>query len=945
MVAQSTIQYSFNKGQWSKRLAARVDLAGYNSGAELLRNFFVDYRGGATTRPGGKYLLQAYDSTKPVRLIPFQASTAVGYVMELGEYYMRPYYNGAPVLETGVAITGITKANPAVVSVTNTWSVGEIVYIQNAGGMVQVNDRYFKISARSGGTITLADLNGMAINSSAYTTWTSGGTVSRVYQIASPFAAADLALVRFVQNVNQMIFCHEDYVPQLLTLTSATSWAFASISFGSTASAPSSPSVATTLAAGSVNYAYVVTSVDLYGQESAVSAIAALASKTDIRTTAGTNTISWSAVNGAVSYNVYRAQVSYAGAVPAGQLYGFIGNTTGVSLIDSNIVPDFSSTAPIAKNPFIGAGLASLTVVTPGTYLATVTVPTVTIGASSGGVTATGSAVMQAKAVSVNSAGNNYAVNDGVTVSTAFGGLACRVTGTNGSGGVTGIVITGNVSITSGALPSNGLPTTTSGVGSGCTLDITWEVASLLLTNPGSGYTSAPTVTIGVGSVTATASATVLPSSAGNPIVPAIFQQRLWLLGLSVAPQSFNASQTGAYFNFNISNPIQDDDAISGNLASGQLNTIKAAISMQAGLVVFSDRASWLINGGSAGSAVTPGSIVANPQAYNGIADIPPIVANYDILYVQAKGSVVRNASYSFYTNVYTGTDISVVASDLFYGYNLTEWAWAEEPFKVVWAVRDDGKMLSLTFEKQQEFIAWAQHDTDGDFKSVCTVTEMIDTGLTDAVYYVVERVINGNTVKYIERAADLYYPTGVIDAWQVDSGLHYSGSPATSFYGAEHLAGATVTGLADGTVITPFTMPTNGFFTLSTAAAEVTIGLAFTAQLKSLRVDLGSGQSTIQGKAKKVPGIVIRVADTLGLYAGTDFDHLVPLKDLIQGNVSSMKIGETTQTVSDLVDGDARVFLNPAWTTTGQYCLQQTQPLPASVLGLIPELTVGDTK
>ena len=947
MVAQSIIQTSFNSGEWSPRLDARVDLAKYNSGAKKLLNFFVDYRGGATIRPGTKYILQAFDSANDIRLIPFQASTAVGYVLEFGDYYMRPYYNGAPVLESTIAITGATKASPCVVSVTNSYSVGDIVYITGVNGMTQLNGRYFKLSAVAGGSITLADLNGVAIDSSAYSTWTSGGTVARVYKIVSPFAAADLAMVKFTQNVNQMIFCHEDYSPQLLTLTSATSWAFSAINFGSTVTAPSSPSVATTLSAGSVYYSYVVTSVDQDGQESAVSSTATLSAKQDLRTTAGTNTISWSAVSGAVSYNVYKAQLSYAGAVPAGVLYGYIGNTTGVSLIDSNISPDYTITAPIAKNPFIGAGVSFLTVLTPGTYAGGVSVPSVTIGASSAGVTATANAVMSVKSVSISSGGFGYASGQSVGITTAFGVIVININSVNGgTGAATGINLVANVNIPSGTLPSNPCSTgNISGTGSGLTINVTWEVTSLTLQNAGSGYTSTPTLTIGAGTVTATGSATLAAASSGNPIVPSIFQQRLWLLGLNNAPQSFNASQIGALFNFNISSPIQDSDAISGELASGQLNTIKAAVSMQAGLVVLSDRASWVINGGSAGSAVTPGSIVANPQAYNGISDVPPIVANYDILYVQAKGSIVRNMAYSFYTNVYTGTDISTISSHLFYGYNIVEWAWAEEPYKVVWAVRDDGAMLTLTFVKEQEYIAWAHSTTNGSFISVAAITEQGQTSLRDAVYVVVERTINGNTVKYIERIEEQYYPNGVEDAWQVDAGIQYDSTPATSFTGAEHLAGCTVTGLADGQVITPFTMPTNGFFTLAPAASKVTIGLAYTAQLQSLRLDLGSGQNTIQGKAKHTPGIVVRVADTLGLKAGTDFDNLVDIKDLVVGNVSSMKIGETSQQVTDLVDGDAKVILNPAWTTTGQYCIEQSQPLPATILGVIPQLVVGDTK
>src|SRR6516164_8248006 len=98
-MAASVIQTSFNSGGWSPALNARVDIQKYHSGAALLRNFFVDYRGGATTRPGTKFIQQARSNT--VRLIPFQASFAVTYIPVFGPGYIRFYSNGAPVLEGG----------------------------------------------------------------------------------------------------------------------------------------------------------------------------------------------------------------------------------------------------------------------------------------------------------------------------------------------------------------------------------------------------------------------------------------------------------------------------------------------------------------------------------------------------------------------------------------------------------------------------------------------------------------------------------------------------------------------------------------------------------------------------------------------------------------------------------------------------------------------------
>src|SRR6266478_301838 len=350
------MQFSFNSGEWAPALNARVDIAKYHSGAALLRNFFVDYRGGATVRPGTKYVLQTR-LFSTVRLIPFQASLAVSYILEFGDLYVRFYNNGAPVVEAAKAITGITQANPAVVtSNAHGYSNGDWVLLSAVGGMTQVNGNYYVVAGAAANTFQLHDLNGVPINSSAYSAYTAGGTSARVYTIASPYTASELQQIKFTQNVDTMILCHPNHPPQQLILITAINWTLTPITFGTTIDTPTGFSVTTTLAAGTVWYAYVFTSVDINGQESAPSSYISSGPFTDIRTVAGTNTITWLPVTGAVSYNVYRANPSYGGAVPAGSAFGFIGNVQGTSIFDSNIGPDFSSGPPIAQNPFAGGG-------------------------------------------------------------------------------------------------------------------------------------------------------------------------------------------------------------------------------------------------------------------------------------------------------------------------------------------------------------------------------------------------------------------------------------------------------------------------------------------------------------------------------------------------------------------------------------------------------------
>lgn len=947
------VQASFNSGEWSPALFARVDLQKYRSGAALLQNFFVDYRGGASTRAGTHYVIQAKDSAHPVRLIPFQAAYNVGYILEFGNEYIRFIFQDSPVLENSFAITGATQANPTVLTITgNNYVIGDWIYVQDVGGMTQLNGRYYIVANVSGAAVTLDLLTGAPLDSTGYTAYTSGGTAQRIYTIASPYAAADLALLKFTQSTTELIICHPNYVPQVLTLITATDWTIGPIVIGSTAGIPVIAVLASTLPTinayttpptiGQSFYSYTVTSIDAAGQESLMAAPAAVGPRVDIRSYGGTNQLVWDPVEGAVAYNIYEADQSYFGIQPPGVYYGFVGTSFGTNFIDSNIAPDFSQGPPVSESPFTGEGLAFVTVTAPGSYT---TVPGVTFSGGGPSTPASGHAQLQIQGVpTITAGGTGFGAGDTIS----FGsGIVMTVTAV-ASGVITAWAVSGPGAITSGSVPTNPISqVTTTGAGTGATMTAAWGAGQVLITTQGAGYSTTPTVVFSSGAAAATA--TLSPSGNGNPSVPSFFQQRLVLAGTTGAPATFWMSVPGSPFNFNTHNPVAADDAISGTLVANTLSTIKSIVSVPAGMLIFTDKAAWVVTGGfvsqGIAGAVTPTTIVAGAQSFIGANDMPPIVANYDILFVESNGSKVRDLAYNIYFNVFTGTDISITASHLFYGFSLQEWAWAEQPFYELWAVRNDGTMLNLTFLKEQEFVGWAHSTTQGSFTSVATITEpSVEAGTINAVYTVVDRTVGGQVWKYIERFVERIYLNGVDSAWCVDSGLQYTGSPETYFQGAEHLAGLTVTGLADGVVIPPFIMPASGEFTLALAAATVTVGLGYTCQLQTLPLDLG-GPETTQGKVKKIANVDVRVYQTLGLSIGSSFSTLTPMKDLMQGNVSSMLTGQPVQVVNGLYTGDARTFLDPTYTVPGQYCIQQSLPLPASVLGVFPSFIIGDDK
>ncbi len=889
-MAEIAVTASFNSGEWSPSLFARVDIAKYRSAAALLQNFFVDYRGGASTRAGTQYIIQCLPGIN--RLIPFQAAYNIGYELLFSNNAIRFIFQGSPVLENSFAISAATKANPLVITATgNNYVIGDWVFVSEVVGMTQINGRYFIVSNVSGALVTLHDLFGLAVDSTGYTTYASGGIVQRIYTLASPYAAADLALLKFTQLTTNMIITHNSYAPYELTLISAIDWIVATVSLKpplpptGLSTGSSLPNIGNTACAsvGQAYYGYVVTSVD--AQVPLLQPRRGLIGpKVDIRTYGGTNSISWGAVAGAVAYNVYESSISYFGASPPGAYYGFVGTAFGTTFVDDNIGPDFAEGPPNSENPFVGTGVAFITVTVAGTYTS---VPSVTLSGGTPTTPASAAAILTVQsAPTITAGGSGFAIGDTVNFTV---GILMSVTNVS-SGAITAWAISSPGSITSGSTPANPIAQyQTSGSGTGATMTATWGVGQVYLVTPGLGYNSTPTVVFGSGSAAATA--TLSSTGAGNPGVCTIFQHRLVLAQTPGAPQTFWMSVPGAYFNYNTHKPVNEGDAITGTLTSGVLNTIKSFASVPSGLLCLTDKAAWAITGGfnfsGVSSAVSPFSIVASQQSFIGGNDMPIIISNYDFLYVTSDGTKVRDLTYNIYFNTFTGTDISVTASHLFYGFTLTEWAWAQEPFYQVWAVRNDGTLLTLTFLKEQEFIGWSHQVTTGLYKSVASVTEpSIVSGTIDAVYTVVERVVNGQTVKYVERFAERVFPLGLQDAWCVDSALRYTGAATLAFQGAEHLSGLSVTGLATDnlgnvTVIAPFVMPYNGEFTLpapttpATGYTQITVGLPFTCQLQTMPLDLG--EPSVQGKAKKINNVDVRVNQTLGLQIGPDFSHLRP--------------------------------------------------------------------
>ncbi len=257
-----------------------------------------------------------------------------------------------------------------------------------------------------------------------------------------------------------------------------------------------------------------------------------------------------------------------------------------------------------------------------------------------------------------------------------------------------------------------------------------------------------------------------------RPATVFYFQQRLGFANYTDEPSRVDLSRVGSFHEFTISSPVQDDDAISFVAAGNQQNDIRHLVGLST-LFMFTNSGEWTANG-DGGGTITPLAINLRQQGYRGAATLAPIAIENTALYVQARGSVIRDLMYDWQNNGYKGRDLTIFAPHLFENHTIIDWAYQQMPHSVIWAVRDDGVLLSLTYNREQEVWGWAQHDTaDGDtFERICCVPE----GLEDAVYVVVLRTVEDAPRRYIERLHTRIVNDVTTDAFFVDSGLTYDG-------------------------------------------------------------------------------------------------------------------------------------------------------------------------
>jgi hypothetical protein len=926
-MSETLVQYAFSAGELAPKLYGRTDFEKYDLGVAQGRNWFVDYRGGLSTRPGTEFIDYIKDPAENVAVFPFQFSpdTSNTYGVIVGKDWIRFTQDGAYVLETEKVITAITLASPGVVtSAVHGFDNGDWIKF-NCPLMPDLHNRTCVVTNKTANTFELYDVYGTLIDTSGYPVFSSG-SVQRIYTIASPYAVADLPKLRGFQIRDYIRITHNSYPVKNLQRLAHTNWTISDEAIGNNNTRPSGLTHSIS-SAGSAGALFCVTAIYNDGTQSLPSAPYFATSLVNYAATSGQLTLRWTPVVGAQYYRVFRSVLlADAAGLSAGMEMGYLGRADGAQFIDNNIVPDFTSEPPLQYNPFAPGAIDSIDVTTVGTGYTNASVVTVTTSTGSGFV---GFAMVNTTGgltgINILNGGTGYVAGDTINVSIGSGAVITKtLSPASGSYPAVSTILqqrqlyaaTGNdplavIASRPGLFDNFDVERITNASDSfsfSLDADTVAPIRDIIAMRGGSLICSATGIWQLSGGDSPTISATkayaepqsyigvadIRPIRVDTQLIYVTDKESIVrLLNYDFYSKAYagkNMSILSSHL-FDINNPIVD---WTYQEAPNRLVicALKDGTGLFFALEVEQNVYAWT-------PFSTQGKIKNVFTLQEDRADVTYMVVERYINGKVAKFIEKLSLRDRTYIEDYIGSDANIsLAANVITDRTLT--------------LSDSTGSVTAT--------ASAPSFSPGSVGSHIRV----GGGKGYITNYISGSQVTINLVRPVTEFIPETTTMKPFTSWSLDA-------PVTNLYGLHHLEGQTVKILADGNV-QPDMVVSAGRLTLPAGATRVNVGLGYRCICKTLPI--AASGAKIEANRKHPVGISIALDETRGLKYGRSLTQLYEMKTRTNELMGEPENPTTKRITLQLKDN---------WNATGQIYFIQDNPLPARILGFVHDMEIGD--
>jgi hypothetical protein len=908
---------SFTAGELSSSMEGRTDFAKYFNGASNIENFVVLPHGPVTRRPGTYFVSEVKTSANSTRLIPFTFSTTQTYVLEFGNQYIRFFKDDGQITEGDKTISAITAANPAVVtSSSHGYSNGDFVNISGVVGMTEVNGKTFKVADKTTNTFELQNVDGTDINSSAFTAYSSGGVANKIFQITTEYTTAQLFDIKFAQSADVMYLCHNSHEVMKLSRTGHTSWSLDEVDFGTKGPYLDANTTTTTLTPAQ--------SATGTGVNITASAITGINGGNGFQTTDVGRIIKFNSGEAKITARTNTTVVvctitdafANTDATAAFQL-GSFSDTTGhpacVSFFEQRLV--FAATSDQPQTMFFSKS-GDYENMTSGTDADNAMIYTI----ASNQVNAIKS-LKATRTLICMTTGGEYAVSSGTSQDAITpSNINIRKQSNYGSAGVDALSI-GNATIFLQRAKR--------------------KVRELAYNFDTDGYV-APDLTILADHIT------------DSGVVQMDYQQEPYSVVW--------AARTDGVLSGLTYNRLENVVAWHRHVIGGKSDTTKNIIQQQ---ISFTSNSTIVSTTNNTITLTSHGLSTGDPVYYYAASNIIGGLDNSTLYYTIASDSnTIKLATTA--ANATAGTAISLTSApssdttqyiyqgvnissnfiyseahgfttgDIFYYDNTgTSIGGLSENVKYYIEKIDNNQLKLYSNKTLTTVVDITSAHTSEQTDNILTHSKVESVAVIDGdededqVWLIVQRWINGAVRRYVEYFTPFDFNEDLTAFHYLDSGLSYVGGDTTSLTGLDHLEGEVVDIIGEGSTQTSKTV-SSGAITLATATEQAKVGLLYSSDLQTMRLDEGYTETT-QTKTTRIYDLSVRFQNTVGASVGPNAATLTAIDFRASGSAMNLPI--------PLFTGDKSVEFDTGYGTEGLVYIQQPQALPMTILGIYPRL------